>query len=88
MAGKLQVILYTIWLRCVNIFLAMSGRPDMIRQAYTICLHTFGTSLDAVSTTRCRDNHIMSYLCHTTASPAVQNGRNKVSRAVSRVRHE
>ena len=75
--------LYTIWLRCVNILPAMSGRPNMVRQAYTICLHTFGTCLDAVPTTPCRDNHIMSYLCRTPASPAIQNGRNKVCRGVS-----
>ena len=28
--------LYTIWLRCVNIIPAMPGRPNMVRQAYTI----------------------------------------------------
>ena len=77
--------LYIIWLRCVNILQAMSGRPDMVRQAYTICLHTFGTCLDAVPTTPCRDNLMMSYLCRATASPAIQNGRKKVCRAVSRI---
>ena len=65
--------LYTIWLRCVNILPAMSGRPDMVQQAYTICLHTFGTCLDAVPNTPCRDNHIMSYPCRVTAGPAIQN---------------
>ena len=72
--------LYTIWLRCVNILQAMSGRPDIVRQAYTIVLHTFGTCLDAIPTTPCRDNHIMSYLCR-----AIQNARNIVCRAVSRL---
>ena len=64
---------YTIWLRCVNFLPAMSGRPDMVRQAYAICFHTFGTCLDAVPITPRRDNHIMSYLCCAAASSALQN---------------
>ena len=76
--------LYTFLLRCVNILPAMSGRPDMVRQAYTICSHTFGTCLDAVP---CHDNHIMSYLCRAPASPAIQNGRNKVCCGVSRIKY-
>ena len=32
----------------------------------------------------CRDNHIMSYLCRATILPAIQNGQNKVCRAVAR----
>ena len=59
--------LYTIWLRCVNILPAMLGRPDMVRQAYTISLHTFGTYLDAVPTTPCRDNYVAT--CRTYVVP-------------------
>ena len=62
-----------------------SGHVVTAGQEYIICLHTFGTCLDAVLTTPCCDNHIMSFLCRATVSPAIQNGRNKVCRAVSRI---
>ena len=76
--------LYTIWLRCVNILPTMSGRPDMVRQAHTLCgdgrssIHSLFTYIRDL-TGRCSDHamlqphHVvsMSYLVRPAGGPRV-----------------